>query len=145
MIDAPPSNIGDVQQTVHTAQIDKSTIIGDVFDHAVDLLAFQQIGDDFIARFGAGLFHNGTARDNNIAAAAVHFQNLKRLRCVHQRGDVAHRTNIDLAARQKRRGTVQIDGETAFDAAENNPFDALIGFEVFLQLDPAFFTTRFVA
>ena len=134
-----------MQQPVHAAQINKGTIIGDVFHNPFHLLTFQQIGHDFIARFGACLFHNGAARDDNIAAAAVHFQNLERLRRVHQWGDVTDRANIDLAARQKCRCAVQIDGETAFDTAENNPFDALIGFEIFLQLDPAFFAARLVA
>ena len=83
MIDAPPRNIGDVQQTVDTAQINKGTVISDVFHHPVHLLAFQQIGNDFIACFGPCFFHNGTTRDDNIAAAAVHFQNLERLRRVH--------------------------------------------------------------
>jgi hypothetical protein len=145
VIDAPPSNIGDVQQTVHTTQIDKCTIIGDVFDNTLDLLAFHQVLHDFIAGFGAGFFHNGATRDNNIATAAVHFEDLERLRRVHQRGDVAHRTNIDLTARQESRGAVEIDRKAAFDAAENNPLDARIGFEIFFQLDPAFLATRFVA
>ena len=50
-----------------------------------------------------------------------------------------------MAARQKCRCAVQIDGEAAFDTAENNPFDALIGFKVFLQLDPTFLAACLIA
>ena len=145
MVDAAPRNIGDVQQAVNAAQINKSTIIGDVFHDTLDLLAFQQVLHDFIARFGTCLFHNGTTRNDNIAATAIHFQDLERLRCVHQRGDVAHRTNIDLAARQEGRSAIKVNGKAAFDATEDNTLDTGIGFEVFFQLDPAFFATRFVA
>ena len=145
MIDAPPSNVCDMEQAINTAQIDKSAIIGDVLHHALDNLTFDQILHNFIAGFSAGFFHNGATRDNDIAAPPIHFQNLEGLRHIHQGRDIAHRADIDLAARQKRRCAVQINGETAFDAAKNNAFNALTGFKGFFQLDPAFLAARLVA
>ena len=134
VIDTPPGNISDMQQAVNAAQINKGTIISDVFDHTFNNLAFNQILHDFIAGFGAGFFHNGPPRNHNIAAPTIHFQNLKGLRHIHQRRNIAHRTNIDLTARQKRRCAVQINGKAAFDATKNHAFNALIGLKDFSSL-----------
>src|SRR6202007_592504 len=43
VIDAPPGDIGDVQEPIDAAQIDESAVVGDVLDHAVDDLALFEI------------------------------------------------------------------------------------------------------
>ncbi len=68
----------------------------------------------------------------------VHLQDLEGLRAAHQGADVAHRTDVDLAARQEGHGTRQIDGETALDAAEDDAVDPLIVLEGLLELGPGF-------
>ena len=42
MVDAPPGDVGDVQQAVDAAQIDEGAVIGDVLDHALEDLAFLE-------------------------------------------------------------------------------------------------------
>src|SRR5690606_10238852 len=79
VVHAAPRHVGDVQQPVNTAQIDEGAVFGDVLDHAVDHLTFVQVGDDLGALLGARFFQNGTARHDDIAAAAVHLQDLERL------------------------------------------------------------------
>ena len=94
---------------------------------------------------GAALLEHGAARHHDIAAAAIHLQNLKRLRDVHQRRDIANRTNVDLAARQERHRAVEVDGEAALDRVEDDAVDFLALLERLLELDPAFLSPRFVA
>ena len=91
-----------MQQAVDAAEIHKGAVIGDVLDHAFDHLLLLQAGDQRGALLGAALFEHGAARDHDVAAAAVHFQDLERLRLVHQRADIAHRAHIDLASREGR-------------------------------------------
>ena len=81
------------------------------------------------ALLGAGLFEDGAARDDDIAAAAVHLEDLERLRHVHQRADVADRADVDLAAGQEGDGAAEVDGEAALDPAEDHAFDAVAGGE----------------
>jgi hypothetical protein len=64
---------------------------------------------------------------------------------VHQRGDVADRADIDLAARQEGHGAVEIDGEATLDLVEDDAFDALALRELLLELDPALFAAGLVA
>ena len=69
MVDAPPGDVGDVQQAVDAAEVDERAVVGDVLDHAVDDLAFLEVLHQLRALLGAGLFEHGAARDDDVAAA----------------------------------------------------------------------------
>src|SRR5215467_1167173 len=145
MIDAPPSDVGDVQKPVDAAEIHECAVIGDVLDHAVDDLTFFEILHQFLALFGARLFEHGAARHHDVAAAAIHFQDLERLRLIHQRRHVADRPDIDLAARQERHRPVEVDGEAALDLIEDDALDLFVAVEGLFQLAPALLAPRLVA
>ena len=145
VIDAAPRDIGDVQQAVDAAEIDERTVIGDVLDDAVDDLTFFEVLHQFLALLGARLFENGAARHDDVAAAAIHLEDLELLRHVHQRRDVADRANVDLRARQEGDGAVEIDGEATLDLIEDNAGDLLVVGEGLLELAPAFLAARLVA
>ena len=125
VVDPAPGHVGDVQQAVDAAEVDEGAVLGDVLDHAVDHVALGEARDDLGALLGAALLQDGAARDDDVAAAAVHLQDLERLRHVHQRAGVAHRAHVDLAARQEGHGAAEIDGEAALDPAEDRALDAL--------------------
>ena len=134
-----------MQQAVDAAQIDEGAVIGDVLDHAFDHLAFGEARTSSERSSARLLLEHGAARHHDIAAAAIHFQNLERLRLVHQRADIAHRANVDLAARKERDRAVEIDGEAALDAAEDHAADAAAVVEGLFQSGPAFLAPRLVA
>ena len=145
VIDAPPRDVGDMQQAVDAAEVDKRAVVGDVLDRALDDLAFGEVGDDLMALLGAALLEHGAARDHDVAAAAIHLEDLERLRDVHQWGDIANRADIHLAARQKGDGAVEVDGEAALDLVEDHAVDLLALLEGLFELDPALFAPRLVA
>src|SRR5271169_6533329 len=145
VVDAPPGDVGDVEQPIDPAQIDKGAVIGDILDHTVEDLALLETGHQFRTLLGAALLEHGAARYDDVAARAVHLEDLERLRRSQQRGDVAHRANIDLAARQKRHGARQIDGKPAFDSAEDHAGDALISLEILFELGPRLLAPRLFA
>src|SRR6516162_5516201 len=80
MVDPPPGDVGDMQQTVDPAEIDKGAVIGDVLDDTVEDLAFLEAGDQFRALLGAALLPHGAARHDDIAPRAVHLEDLEGLR-----------------------------------------------------------------
>src|SRR5206468_6265923 len=88
---------------------------------------------------------NRAARHHDVAAAAIHFQYLERLRLVHQRRHVADRPDVDLRARQERDRAVEIDGEAALDLIEDDALHLLVIVEGLLELAPALLTARLVA
>ena len=145
MIDAPPGDVRDVQQTVDAAEIDEGAVVGQVLHHALQHLAFLQAGHELGAGFRAALLEHGAARHHDVAAGAIHLEDLERLRRAHQRADVAHRADVDLAAGQEGHGAGEVDGEAALDAAEDHAGDALVLLEVLLELRPGFFAARLLA
>src|SRR5579863_1077282 len=145
MIDAPPRDVGDMQEAVDAAQVHEGAVVGDVLDHAVDDLALFEVLHQLLALLGAGLFEHGAARHHDVAAPAVHLEDLERLRHVHERGHVADRPDIDLAARQERHRAVEIDREPALDLVEDDALDLLVALEGLFELAPAFLPARLVA
>src|SRR6267154_2158395 len=145
VIDPAPGDIGDVQEAVDAAEINERTVIGDVLDHAVDHLTLFEVLHQFLALLGAGLFENRAARHHDVAAAAVHLEDLERLRIVHQRRDVADRTDVDLRARQEGDRAVEVDREAALHLVEDDALDLLVALERLLELAPALLAPRLVA
>ena len=94
---------------------------------------------------GAGLLEHGAARHDDVAAAAIHLENLERLRHAHQGRHVAHWPDVDLRARQERHGAVEVDREAALDLVEDDAFDLFLLLERLFELDPALLAARLVA
>ena len=145
MVDAPPGDVGDVQQPVDAAQIDKGAVVGNVFDDAREDLAFLEARHELGTLLGAALFEDGAARHDDVAARAVHLEDLEGLIGAEQRADIAHRPDVDLAARQKRDSAVEIDREAALDPAEDAAGHPLIRLEAFFELRPRLLATRLLA
>ncbi len=144
VVDAAPCHVGHVQQAVNAAQIHKRTVFGDVLDHAVNRLAFGEVGDHFGALFCAGLFKDRTTRDNDVATATVHLEDLEGLLHAHQRACVAHGAHVNLAAGKEGNCAAQIDSKAALDAAEDRAIDAgLVRIGLF-QTVPSFFALGLV-
>ena len=61
MLDSLPRHIGDVQQSINTAQVDKGAVVGEVFDHALDGHAFLQVLQQFFALLAVGCFHHSAS------------------------------------------------------------------------------------
>src|SRR5205085_3974261 len=143
--DTAPGDVGDVQQAIDAAEVDERTVIGDILDDAVDHLTLFEVLHQLLTLLGAGLFQDRTARHHDVAAAAIHLEDLERLGVVHQRRDVADRTDIDLRARQEGDSAIEVDGEAALDLVEDDAVDLLVVLERLLQLAPALFAARLVA
>src|SRR5690606_21641652 len=102
VVDALVAHVGDMEQAVDATEVDERTVIGDVLDRTFDDLAFFQVLDQARTLFGARFLEDGAARHDDIAAAALHLEDLEGLRQVHERADVAHRADIDLRTRKDR-------------------------------------------
>src|SRR3546814_10412421 len=104
-----------MRQVVDAAEVDERAIIGYVLDRAFDVLALFEVLDQTRTLFGARFLEDGTARHDDVAAAAIHLEDLEGLRQVHERADVAHRADVDLRTRKERHGAAEVAGEAALD------------------------------
>ncbi len=143
--DALPAHVGDVEQAVDAAQVHERTVVGDVLDHAFADFALLQLADELGALFGAGLFQDGAARDDDIAARTVHLEDGEGLFLAHERADVAHGADVDLRARQEGRGAAEVDGEAALNAADDGAHDRLVLAEHHFEAGPGFLAAGLVA
>ena len=50
MADPPPGHVGNVQQAINTAQVNKRAILGDVLHHPLNDLPFGQRGKRLLLR-----------------------------------------------------------------------------------------------
>src|SRR4029077_8104579 len=113
--------------------------------HAFANFAFEQLADQFRALFGPRLFQDGPARDDDIAARAVHLEDRERLFTAHERTDVAHRTDVHLGARQEGGGPAEVDRKAAFDPPDDGAHDRLVLGEPAFEPRPRLFPARLVA
>src|SRR5690606_21159629 len=127
------------------AALAERTVVGAVLDHALDHLTLFEVLDDLGALLGTALFEHGAARNHDVAAAAIHLEDLEGLRVVHEGRDVADRTDVDLRTRQEGDGAVEIDGEATLDLVEDDAFDALAGIKLGFEADPALFAAGLLA
>jgi len=94
MFNAFPGHISDVQQAINTTQVNKCTVVGEVFDHTLDLHALFQALKQRITLSTVFMLHNSTSGNHYIVATAIQFDHLEFQVLTFQIGGIAYRTHI---------------------------------------------------
>jgi len=136
MLDPPPRHVGDVQQAVDAAQIQKRAVIGEVLDHALDDLAFLEVLQQRLAFGAVFLFDHGPAGNHHVVAAAVELDDLEFLFLAFEIAGVAHRAHVHQRAGQEGADFADIDRKAALDLAADQALDDLFFLERLLQGAP---------
>ena len=121
-----PGEVGNVQQAVDTAEVDKHTEVGDVLDHAAANLAFFEGREDFLALAFQLFLDDDTARDDDVLPHLVDLDDLDRNGTADEGVEVADRLDIHLRTGQEGVDAVQVDHEPALDAADDAAVDDLV-------------------
>ena len=117
VVHASPRQVGDVDESVHTAQVDEHTITGDVLHGAFEHLALLEFSDDFLAlllKFG---LDECLVRHHHVAVILVDFHNLELHGLAHEHVVVTDGLNVDLATGQESLDAEHVDDHTALSAA----------------------------
>src|SRR5262245_46229418 len=109
--DATPGHVGDVQQTVDAAEVDESTVVGDVLHDALEHFAFGQRLERVLLLFGVLLLEERLAGQHDIAPLLVDLDHAHAQLLTAQRVEVANRTDVDLRPGQER-AHADVHGET---------------------------------
>ena len=126
MLDALPRHVGDVQQSIDAAQIHERAVVGEVLDHTLDRRALLQIVQQRGTLGAVFLLDDSAARDHHVVALLIELDDLEFERLVLQVRRIAYRTHVDQGTRQERAHIVDLDGETALDAARDDADDHLL-------------------
>src|ERR1700676_249720 len=128
MLDAAPTEVGEMQQAIDAAEVDESAVLGDVLYVAVNDLAF---GDGFHKRGALGVqlfFHDGAAADHDIAAAAIQLGDAN-LDLLAEKGiEILHRLEVVLRAGEES-AHADVDDEAALDAVDDFAVESVLGCE----------------
>src|ERR1017187_2201891 len=142
---ALPCHIRDMQQSIDAAQIDESTVIGEILDHTLDDRAFLQIVEQR-GTFGAVfLLNHRAARHHDVVALLIELDDLEFQRLVFKIRRIANRAHIDQGSRQEGAHIVDLDGESAFDPTGDDADDHFLLLERGLESRPGSRALGFLA
>lgn len=141
--DAAPAHVGDVEQAVETVEVDKGTVVGDVFDHALANDARLDLFEEDAAFFLALFLDQLAARNDDVFALGVDFEDFEIVGLADVLIQILGGLDVDLGGRHEG---VNADGddEATFDlgldtALDDGAFRA-VGNDVF----PVFLLLGFV-
>ena len=113
-----PGHIGDVQQTVDPAKVDKSAIVGEVLDGAGEDRALFEVLQSMRAALGLLFLEDLLAGNNDVAALLVELNDADLNRLANVGVEIAHRAQLELRAGQERLDA-NVYRETALHAADH--------------------------
>ena len=143
MTNALPSHIGNVQQPVYPAQINKGTVIGQVLNDTLNVLAFLHGRQQFFALMAIFFFQYRSSRYHDVVTLLVKLDHFEFKRLAFQVRCFAQRANIHQGARKKGSNVVDVNGEPTLNLAIDDTNDYFALFAGFFQLFPAFRTACF--
>ncbi len=122
-----PGEVGDVQQTVHAAEVDEDAEVGDVLHRALEDVAHLERTEELLAHLAQALLLEHLVADDDVLPQVVDLEDAE----VHLRADicikVAHRAHIDLASGQEGIHAAEVDHHAALDTADAPPADDPVG------------------
>src|SRR5215216_185226 len=122
ILQTSPRHVGDVQQAVNTAEVDKGAVVGKILDLSFDHDVFFDLLESLIFPAGVLLLDDGFARQYNVGPFAVQLDHLRFNCLVAQAVEVSHWTNVNLRTGQESRDAVNVNTQAAFDAIDDATF-----------------------
>ena len=128
MLDTSPGKVGNVDQAVNAAEVNKYTVGGNIFNHSFEYLSFFEFRNNFLFLLFQLFFNKGFVGNNYILEFRIDFYHLEFHCFVNKDIVVADRFHIDLRTRQERFDTEYIHNHTAFCTAFDVSFDYFVVF-----------------
>ena len=136
MTNAAPCEVGDVQQTVDTAEVNECTVVSNVLNDTLDDSAFLECFKEFGSFFTHGSFDNSATRKNDVVAFAVKLDDLEFHGLAFVGRCVLNGTCVNQRTRQECTDAVGHHSQAALDLAGNSTGNEFAGFEGFLEVHP---------
>ena len=130
VIDVLPRQLGNVNQAVDPAQVHEGTKVDDGGHHALAHLALLQLVQEFGTHLGLGLLQPSPARQNNVVALFVEFDDFGFDLLADVGVKVADAAHFDEGCGQEAAQS-DVEDEAAFDDFDDGASD---GFVFFFQL-----------
>src|SRR5713101_7106264 len=145
VLDAPPGEVGDVQQAVDSAEIDERAVVGDVLDNALDDGALLEVCQELLALRALRSFQHRAPRDDDVVPLAVELDDLELHLLALVGQGVLDGADVDERPGKEGADAVGHDGEAALHLARDDPLHERAGFERLFQIEPGREALRLVA
>ena len=144
MVDTAPGKVGDVDETVNTAEIHEHAVVGDVLDDSFKDLALLELADEF-SPLGLllGLEQSFVGNDH-VAILVVDLDNLEVDGLVDILVVVTDRLDVDLAAGEECLDAEHVHDHTALGAGLHETLHDLVLLERFVYPIPRLEGTGFL-
>ena len=133
---AAPAQVGDVDQTVNTAEVNEYTVRSDVLDGTLEYLTLLQLADDLLLLLLELSLDESLVANNNIAELLVDLHDLELHGLANEDIIVADGLNVDLRTGQECLDTEYVNDHTTLSAALNVTLDNLIVVESLVHTVP---------
>ena len=124
-----------MQKAVNTSQINKSTVIGDVFHNPLKDDPFFHTLQGILAHRLTFRFQENPSRKNNIPPFFIEFQNLKGKGLSDEVIKISDRPQVNLTARQESRNT-NVHAQPSLDPLYNPSIHDMFLIVGFLKFVP---------
>src|SRR5664279_1513606 len=128
MRDAPPRHVGDVEESIHAAQVDECAEVRDVLDHALPHLILLELLHQLLALARPLDLEDHAARDDDVPPALVALDDLELVLLTQQLVDVRNAAERDLRTRKECVDAHEVDDHATLDLLDERAFHRLIGF-----------------
>ena len=144
MRNTSPRKVGNMDQPVHAAKVDKHTVRCDILDRTFEYLAFFELRDDFFLLLLELGLDQRLMRHDDVLEILVNLHDFEFHRLADKYVIVTDWLHIDLRAGQESLDTEDIDDHTALCTAFNVTFDDFVFFKRFVDPLPRTSRTRFL-
>src|SRR5688500_9140973 len=128
MLNAAVRHVRDVEQSVHTAEIDECPEVGDVLHDALPDLILLEVLHELVALPCSLLLQDHAARNDDVPPALVELDDLELERLSEKLVDVGYAAKSDLRSGKERVHSHEIDDNAALDLLDERSGNRLIVF-----------------
>ena len=118
-----PGHIGNVEQAVHAAEVDKGTEIDDVLDFTHTQIADLHFSEEFAADVAHSFFQQFAAGNHDVAAVGIDLEDLYIVFVADVFIHIADLADIDLAAGQEGFHALNVNDDTTLDFVLHKTLD----------------------
>ena len=138
---AAPREVGDVDESVNTTEINEDAVGRDVLDSTLQNLTLLQVRDDLLALSLQLGLDEGLVRDDNVAELLVDLDDLELHRLADEDVVVAYGVNVNLAAGEEGLDAKYINDHATLRAALDVALDDLVTLHGLVDVVPALLKT----
>ena len=135
MVDMVPRELGDVNQTVDTAEIDEGAEVDDGGNGALETHALGKLGQDLGALVLAAFLKQHAAGKHDVVAVAIHLDDAGFDLGAQVHVEILHAAKVHEGCGQKA-AKADVEDEAALDDFDDLAGDRLAGLELLFDADP---------